>query len=337
MNTKTGLVHKLFVSSAVASVAVSVPHHFADASEEKAKFSNKTLRYGNVGSSVRLMQEGLKQIGYYLFAVDGIFGHQTQAAIRKFQLHAGIPVDGVAGPKTLTALSNYSPDNSNDTEKYVHKFIDAQIPKLENILITGTSGHQVGDAQKLLRNLNYYTYKIDGLFGNRTNQAVANFQKHNNLPVTGSIDEATWKKLHSPNPIANEAVPVQVLKEGHMMDGTFIQHALHLIGSPYKWGGSTPNGFDCSGFLKYVFAEKGINIPRTVSEIWNYGIDVNKPSIGDLVFFQTYKPGPSHAGIYIGDGRFIHSGSSKGVTISKLSQSYWSKRYLGSKRIVQFK
>lgn len=337
MNSKTSLVHKLFVSSAVASVAVSVPHHFVDASEEKANFCNKTLRYGNVGSSVRLIQEGLKQMGYYPFAVDGIFGHQTQVVVRKFQLHAGIPVDGVAGPKTLRALSKFSFTNVNEAEKYVHKFIDEQIPKLQNILKTGTCGQQVADAQKLLKNLNYYSYNIDGLFGNRTNQAVFNFQKQNNLRVTGIIDEATWKKLHSLNPIANEAVPVQVLKEGHMMDGTFIQHALRLIGSPYKWGGTTPNGFDCSGFLKYVFAKKGINIPRTVSEIWNYGIDVNKPSIGDLVFFQTYKPGPSHAGIYIGDGRFIHSGSSKGVTISKLSQSYWSKRYLGSKRIVQYK
>ncbi|HHW37571.1 MAG TPA: C40 family peptidase [Bacillales bacterium] len=153
--------------------------------------------------------------------------------------------------------------------------------------------------------------KVDGIAGAKTLAALTKITEN-------SLDES---------------VPVQALRDSYLLDGTFIQHALNLIGTPYIWGGTTTNGFDCSGFLKYVFAKKGIDIPRTISEIWDYGIDVKKPSVGDLVFFETYKPGPSHAGIYLGGGQFIHSGSSKGVTISKLNQSYWSKRYLGSKRI----
>lgn len=337
MIKKTSLVQKLFVSSAVASIAVSIPHHYVDASEEKTLIGNKTLRYGYAGASVRFLQEALKNLGYYPHGLDGIYGLQTQAAVRKFQLHAGITVDGVAGPRTLAALSESANHTVNAAEKYVDKFIDEQIPKLNTNLKTGTSGHQVTIAQKLLKKQHYYKYKVDGLFGKRTNLAVVNFQKNNHLKITGIIDQATWTKLHAQDSINNEAVPVQVLKEGHILDGSFIQSALNLIGSPYKWGGTTPKGFDCSGFIKYVFSKKGINTPRTINEIWNYGIDVQKPSIGDLVFFETYKPGPSHAGIYIGDGRFIHSGTSKGVTVSKLSQSYWSEKYLGSKRIVQYK
>ncbi|WP_425388932.1 C40 family peptidase [Bacillus marinisedimentorum] len=111
--------------------------------------------------------------------------------------------------------------------------------------------------------------------------------------------------------------------------------ARRYIGTPYRWGGTTPAGFDCSGFLKHVFAKQGVNIPRTVSDIWNFGTDVTKPSVGDILFFQTYKPGPSHAGIYLGDGKFIHAGSSKGVTVSKLDTSYWKSRYLGTKRMIQ--
>ncbi|KIL49878.1 cell wall-binding repeat-containing protein [Jeotgalibacillus soli] len=106
------------------------------------------------------------------------------------------------------------------------------------------------------------------------------------------------------------------------------------IGTPYKWGGTTPAGFDCSGYLTYVFKTKhGIHIPRTTAEIWNYGIKVSSPKVGDVVMFETYKPGPSHAGIYIGNNQFIHSGD-RGVEISSLSNSYWKNAYLGSVDII---
>jgi glucan-binding YG repeat protein len=111
--------------------------------------------------------------------------------------------------------------------------------------------------------------------------------------------------------------------------------ALDYIGVPYVWGGTTPSGFDCSGFLNYTYDKAGISLPRTTSEIYNATQTISKSSLneGDLVFFTTYKAGPSHAGIYLGDGKFVHAGDS-GVQVASLSNPYWTKTYYGSKRVL---
>lgn len=104
-------------------------------------------------------------------------------------------------------------------------------------------------------------------------------------------------------------------------------------GVPYVWGGTTPSGFDCSGFVKYVFAQKGITLPRTSSEMYNMGTRVTQPQPGDLVFFTTYAAGASHVGIYLGNNEFISATSSRGVDTVSMSNPYWAPRYLGAKRL----
>ncbi|MGM0843739.1 MAG: cell wall-binding repeat-containing protein [Bacillota bacterium] len=111
-----------------------------------------------------------------------------------------------------------------------------------------------------------------------------------------------------------------------------VQTAKKYLGTPYKWGGTTPSGFDCSGYLRYVYGQHGINVARTTTDIWNQGTRVSQPAVGDIVVFETYKPGPSHVGMYIGNNEFIHSGN-RGVEITSMSNSYWKPRYLGSVRV----
>lgn len=116
-----------------------------------------------------------------------------------------------------------------------------------------------------------------------------------------------------------------------------IATARNYIGVPYVWGGTSPSGFDCSGFVYYVFKQHGITLNRTTATQYSHGTYVSKSNLqpGDLVFFQnTYTTGISHIGIYIGSGQFIHASSSKGVTISSLSNSYWSSHYYGARRVL---
>ena len=115
-----------------------------------------------------------------------------------------------------------------------------------------------------------------------------------------------------------------------------IQTGKKYIGVPYVWGGSTPSGFDCSGFVQYVFRQHGISLPRTSAQQYGVGTAVSKAALkaGDLVFFNTSGSGVSHLGIYLGNGEFLHASTSKGVTISLLSNSYWATRYIGAKRVL---
>ncbi len=124
---------------------------------------------------------------------------------------------------------------------------------------------------------------------------------------------------------------------GSTTAGKIIATAKQYLGVPYLWGGSTPSGFDCSGYVQYVFAKHGYSLPRTSKQQWNVGTSISKSNLkeGDLVFFaNTYTSGISHLGIYIGNNQFIHASSSQGVVISSLSNSYWASHYYGAKRVI---
>jgi len=108
-----------------------------------------------------------------------------------------------------------------------------------------------------------------------------------------------------------------------------------FLGVRYIWGGTSPDGFDCSGFMYYVFGRTGVTVPRTTYDMFQAGTPVPPDQLqtGDFVFFETLQPGPSHAGIYLGDGRFIHSSSGFGqVTITPMDHRYYAPRYLGARR-----
>jgi cell wall-associated NlpC family hydrolase len=145
-----------------------------------------------------------------------------------------------------------------------------------------------------------------------------------NLSNTGSTDGS--KVLG-----AIATTPVTANTDG----GAIIATAQKYMGTPYVWGGETPDGWDCSGFTRYVMKQNGISLPRTAAEQFAVGTAVDKANLksGDMIFFTTYKPGASHVGFYMGDGKFIHASSAaKQVTISQLDDPYYTAHYIGARR-----
>ena len=122
--------------------------------------------------------------------------------------------------------------------------------------------------------------------------------------------------------------------DGYALAGT----ALSLRGAPYRDGGADPSGFDCSGFTQFVFSRYGLPLPRAVREQYRVGTSVTSEDLapGDILFFATTDPGPSHVVIAIGGDQFVHAPSSTGVVrVEHLGSSYWSPRYLGARRVTQ--
>ena len=120
--------------------------------------------------------------------------------------------------------------------------------------------------------------------------------------------------------------------DGYALSGV----ALSLRGAPYRDGGDSPSGFDCSGFVKYVYEQNGVAMPRQVRDQYKLGTAVARDHLapGDLVFFSTVAPGASHVGIVIGGDQFVHAPSERGVVrVESLSQDYWAKRFIGARRV----
>lgn len=157
-----------------------------------------------------------------------------------------------------------------------------------------------------------------------------------------SIDEKVVEDLK-----ADQAISEQLAKESIIYSSPknrevyeeVVNLAESLVDTPYLFGGNTPEGFDCSGFVQYVYSNAGLSIVRESSEDYfmKKTTKVQTPVAGDVIFFKnTYKSGISHMGIYIGDGEFIHA-SSNGVEVAKLSHNYWDTRFVAFKRFNNVK
>ncbi|TYR81233.1 endopeptidase [Priestia megaterium] len=199
----------------------------------------------------------------------------------------------------------------------------------DQTLKQGMKHQDVKQLQQVLKNKGYFKGNTTTYFGPLTANAVKAFQRKNGLATDGIVGKGTYGKLGIKGKIKTNVKGVSGFNAAKV-----INKGKQYMGVPYRWGGMSPSGFDCSGFLVYTFKNSvGIQLPRTVAGIYQQGKSVSSPKAGDIVFFQTYKKGPSHAGIYLGNNQFLHSSSSKGVSISSLKDSYWSKRYLGAKAV----
>lgn len=145
-------------------------------------------------------------------------------------------------------------------------------------------------------------------------------------------------KVQDPPAVAAEPAggpePVQMARNDENED--IIREALSRRGTPYVWGGASRGGFDCSGFICFVFAkQRGMKLPHSASAQARLGAPVEKDQLqpGDVVFFATYRPTISHVGIYVGDGKFVHAANSrKGTRVDTLTRGYYANRYRGARR-----
>lgn len=193
----------------------------------------------------------------------------------------------------------------------------------------GDTGREVVEIQQALASRGYDVV-VDGDYGPATKAAVADFQKDNNLEVDGEVGSHSYQALF------HRAMPEHE-RQSYFADGNgIIDLAQQFLGVPYVWGGSSPNGFDCSGFVQYVYAQKGIQLPRTADIQATAGRPVSKAELqpGDLVFFAGDYVNISHVGIYVGNGQMIHASSSHGIAYDNLSRDYRVAHYAGACRVL---
>jgi peptidoglycan DL-endopeptidase LytF len=184
-----------------------------------------------------------------------------------------------------------------------------------------STDEELAAAQRNLQILGYYSVTaMTGRYDNPTMESIKSFQTAYGLPITGKINDAT-----------NTAINHAVVKK------KLVQDTTNYLGVPYLWGGVTPKGFDCSGFVYYMFNQHGVKMPRNTSAgLFQTGTTIDRSRLqpGDLVFFAVNTTGTiSHVGFYVGNNQFISATSSSGIDVQPMDRGYWAKYYVGAKRV----
>jgi len=205
-------------------------------------------------------------------------------------------------------------------------------------LSKGSSGVAVMQLQLKLKEQGFFNAETDGVFGKDTEKYLKNYQTQKKLHVTGIFNDETSRKLFNVSLVDFSTS----IKNGKLFvnDNDFVKRQISTIatkyqGVPYHFGGTTTKGFDCSGYVSYVYKEAGVKLPRTAESMYQMRSVVKKPVAGDLVFFKnTYKAGISHVGIFLGSNKFISATSSQGVAVVSLSNTYWNSKYAGTFSVI---
>ena len=260
-------------------------------------------QYGDTGSEIVAIQKKLIAAGYKA-RETGEYDANTKWAVRLYQKDQGLPVDGILGDTTYKKLMGKPMPSATKTVSKVK-----EISKKDAELMAKIQAKKEGNSK-----------------------AITTSVKQQKKPTTQGKPATVQVKHKVTNHTAKPLRTVPV--SGNVKE--ILAYANTFTGVPYKFGGTTPAGFDCSGYIRHVFQKVGVQLPRQADEQYTVGKKVEKQNLqpGDLVFFETYEPGVSHSGIYIGDGQFISATSSSGVAVADIDDSYWGPRYVGAKRVL---
>lgn len=281
---------------------------------------------------VKTYQEKLQDLGYFFGECDGTYTDAFRQAVRNYQIHNSQNADGFIGSATKFSLdSNYS-----------RPFF----------MFLGNRNESVKIIQQRLVDLNYIEQRlVTGYFGEFTAQAIALFQKTNNLPVTGMIDGASYTILNSEFALVSPIGPLVSSKQfvmktddikkaarekqkmGNVDD--LIKVATMKLGSKYVWGSKGPNTFDCSGFVFWCLNQVGMNVSYMTTYNWQFSTQFEK-----IERFEDLIPGDlvivnGHMGIVSDNQTVIDASSSNGKVVHRDLDDWWRQRFIMGFRIFE--
>src|SRR5699024_9383676 len=326
------------------------------------------MQYGEHGQMVRIVQRKLQTLSYYDDHIDGEYGVFTEYSLKKFQKERGIDVSGEVDRSTkedliyaekqlyldqLKELSgSVQPGMHNADVEIIQEslkyfgYYEGEIDGIYGPLTTkaleiAEEEHGLSltdevteeDMEQLYEDTDDTQTEMDDLEAEEADETFTETDDIDaeNTDAADNVKKTDVDEEDADTEAESEEGDIQQVEAKETP--SVIETAQSLIDTPYVWGGDSVGGFDCSGFIHYIYEEQGITTPWTESDIWNFAEPVYEPSVDDVVFFETYQPGPSHMGVYLGNGEFIHASESNGVTKSELGESYWQERYIGAKRI----